>query len=182
MDVLLYVFSVEMVKSLVDQVLDEGFLTARPPQRASGEGLDPGQVGLRLRWPSVDDGLPRLLLETFEPLARRACMGASVGFEALARGLGSLPSDAEQRSRLSLAYLGAEPACLHGGVFSIDPFQVVRHRRYGSLFEPTLPEVPVAGSPVTEAVGSLRELTTQVSFEGEGNHRGLRVQVRWQTR
>jgi hypothetical protein len=181
-DVMLYSFNEATIKQQIDRVLDGGFPTVSPAPKPPYAANGPGQVGLRAGWPSADGDLPKLALDVLEYQALDGCTQASVTFEALARGLTFLPSDPDILRQRSLAYLGAEPACAHGGAFSFDPYQVVNHSHYGSFVAPSPYTVPVKGSPVTEAVALLRDITTQISFEGAGDHHSLHVQLRWQTR
>lgn len=181
-DVLLYAFNEATIHKQIDRVLDGGFPKITPAPKPPYAATGPAQAGARIGWPSDGGDLPKLALDVLEYQALDGCTSASVAFEALARGLTFLPTDADTLRQLSLAYLGTEPACAHGGAFTFDPFQVVQHAHYGSFVAPKPYAIPVKGSPVTEAVGLLRDLTTQVSFEGEGDHHGLHVQLLWQTR
>jgi hypothetical protein len=187
-DVLLYAFNEETIQKQIDRVLDDGFPKVSPKPTAPYEpkppyaATKPAQSALRLGWPSADGDLPKLALDFLEYQALTGCISASMSFEVLARGLTFLPTDPELLQQLTLAYLGAQPVCAHGGTFSIDPYGVVQHSLYGSAFAPTPYSVPLKGSPITDAIGSLRDLTTQISFEGEGDHRGLHVQLQWQNR
>jgi hypothetical protein len=181
-DVLLYAFNEETIQKQIDRVLDGGFPKVspepKPPYAASG----PAQSALRFGWTSADGDLPKLALDFLEYQALTGCTNASISFEALARGLTFLPTDPALLQQLTLAYLGAQPVCAHGGAFSFDPYGVVQHSLYGSAFAPAPYSVPLKGSPVTDAIGALRDLSTKASFEGAGDHRSLHVQLQWQNR
>ncbi len=100
-------------------------------------------------------------------------------YEVLWRGLGgggALTADALRE--FGVAYVGREPRSPHGGTFSIvDGFPT--HSVYGDSVRPIMPEVPVAGSPITDVISRLGALRMTLEAEGEGDSRGLHTTVDW---
>lgn len=95
-------------------------------------------------------------------------------YEELVLGLPGRIQDAEDVKNLGLVYLGLEPRSPHGGAFSmVDGW--ANHTVYGSVLAPRLSELPIKDSDLTRAIRNTARLGGSLDFEGEGNHKGLRV-------
>ncbi len=79
--------------------------------------------------------------------------------------------------KLGLLWLGHQPASVHGGTWSTDK-GLLSHSLYGSELSPTVPALPIQDSPVTQALQRLSLLDLELSFEGEGPHRGLHTRLK----
>ena len=82
--------------------------------------------------------------------------------------------------RKALAYLGYEPAVTQGGNFESAGNGRLTHSLYGTIAEPNLVTLPVAGSPLAKLIDGLASLGLQLGFEGEGATSGLHVTGAWQ--
>ena len=87
---------------------------------------------------------------------------------------GVLP-EGDSGKRKALAYLGYEPAVTQGGNFESAGNGRLTHSIYGTIAEPTLVTVPVAGSPLAKLIDGLASLGLHLGFEGEGATSGLHV-------
>ncbi|MBH23903.1 MAG: hypothetical protein CMH57_05485 [Myxococcales bacterium] len=163
------------LEAQMDVVLEQGGLDVE------GRGL---QVQSALVYsPNAAQGwLNRALLGVLEGEIMRNTETAATDVLALDLGLGGLPADEARRQALALTYLGRVPHSAHGGEFTREPGGMVQHSLYGSVVSPRLPELPVAGAPLTRAVQGLEHLKLGVSFDGEGDHLGLRVNIDWARR
>ena len=144
-------------------------------------GLSPSQGALSLR-PRPDGRLLTLLQSIVEgsqrgQLARSGRMIEHLGW------LGARPKTPEARRAQALAWAGVVPSGWAEGAWQIDEATgLADHAIYGAAVSPRWPAIPGGGGPYAEALAKLAWVFAGVSIEGEGDHRGLRVQVRWATR
>jgi len=95
--------------------------------------------------------------------------------ETLSRGLAGLPKDRTARRLAALGYLGFEPVSANGGDFVEKSVGRIEHTIYGSVTRPLYPDLPVPDAAVTRVIRSLDKLDMSLSFDGEGDARGLRA-------
>ncbi len=157
----------------IDRVLD-----GQATRRVETGDADAPQAALQVA-PRAGGYLGRVLLGLAEASLRRGLHAALRDTEALARGLGGLPTDPAARRAAALGYLGYEPMLAQGGEFAMDPRGFATHARYGSEIAPAYPPVPVPDAPLTRLVDALARVSAGLAFEGEGDTRGLRVWFEW---
>ena len=100
---------------------------------------------------------------------------AAYAYEDLARGLPGVITP-ENVATLGPVYLGFEPRAVHGGAFALQD-GLVTHPVYGTFVDAVFPKLPIEGSPLTAALQSTQGVGASLDFEGQGNHRGLRVRA-----
>ena len=168
------VFAVDRMtlEILIDQALDGG------PEPSEARV----QTAIRLAPRGAQSPLVKMSLGLMEKQIWRNHVLAGRSFEALARGLGSLPDEPGERRARALSYLGYEPAGAHGGTFTMGEDGLVSHSLYGTEIAPTPPALPVTDSPASALLTTLKDLGMGLSIEGEGNHRGLHAVMEWQRR
>ena len=81
-----------------------------------------------------------------------------------------------------MTWLGHDLVGVHGQRYAVGPDGLVSTDVYGTIPSPAIPDLPVPGSPLSAVMDDLRGLQFSVSFEGEGNHLGLRVRADWARR
>ncbi len=149
----------------IDRILDGAW--PAPAEGADSDTQTMVEARLGVGW------LSRALLIMAEDAIGAEYAISERAYEELVFGLPGAITTAEDARRLGVAYLGYEPHNAHGGTFSmVDGY--VRHPLYGTLAEPKMQLVPVAGSKLTKAVQNIKKIGGSLDFEGEGNHRGLR--------
>ncbi len=161
------------LEAQIDAVLD-----GRVPAKVDQEKppADAAQAILALRPGKADGWLAKTVLGLLERGALSATRSSFRAWESLAVGAGATPSP-----ELARAWLGYVPAVGHGGAFSMKE-GLVSHSLYGSEVAPKVPELPVEGSPVSAFVRKLDGLRMTLSFDGEGDHRGLKSTLHWRHR
>lgn len=161
----------------IDAALDDRGPTALDPKAKEG-----AQSVVTVATAGKESWLAKALLGALEAEARTALRGTFRDAEALLRGLpGTAPGSAEWE-KAALGYLGTVPRSPHGGTFTVGAEGLPTHSIYGSEAEPQFPEIPVAGSPLSELVQSIERLTFGIAFEGEGDFRGLHATASWTRR
>ncbi len=168
----IFVLSMERaaLERVIDGILDGTGPVALPADKATG--------GAQAQFATSPDtgGLAAATLLLLEDGAVRQWSKAHRAAELLQRAFGV--TTAEERRSLGLAYLGYDPVVLQGGDF--EPSRSgLKHSLYGSPTAPTLPEVPVAGSPVSRLLGALRSLSLDLGIEGSGADEALHVRGAW---
>ena len=106
---------------------------------------------------------------------RRAALDAEVFY----RATGVSGQDAAVQRQRAIALLGYEPAVAHGGGFRLNAKGELEHSVYGSALSPTILEVPQPDSPLSAFASAIKDLTMGLSFDGNGEHQGLRVNLDW---
>ena len=160
---------------LIDQVLDG--TQVRLPKEGEAK-TSPVQADFRVAT-GADDALKTLGYLVMEGEAVRQWQVAHRDAELFMRTFGVLPVG-DSGKRKALAYLGYEPAVTQGGNFESAGNGRLTHSIYGTIAEPTLVTVPVAGSPLAKLIDGLASLGLQLGFEGEGATSGLHVTGAWQ--
>ena len=163
----------DTLKDVVDQVKSGGGAGAAGKDRAAR------QVDLRARLdPAQRPWLGRVAAAYLEAFSRMGIDTAARDVEALARGLGGLPGDAEARTAAALGYLGYDPTGEDtGGRLEAGADGLVEHSLYGSGLHRRWPELPLPGGPLTKLIDATRAIAAGLSFEGEGRTRGLHVEL-----
>ncbi len=100
-------------------------------------------------------------------------------WEVLEQGRGRLPDSPADRRNLAMTWLGHEPVGVHHQVYNKQKDGLFGCAVYGTIPAPTLPSLPVANSPLTQLIDDIGGLQSSLSFEGEGNHLGLRARITW---
>jgi hypothetical protein len=158
-----------VLEQCIDQILDDRGPTSVDPDAPSPAAA---QTEVVIRpWPE-QSWLLKTGLGMLEQDARWGFDASLSYWEIMARGLGRAPTDAE-----ALAHLGRTLARPHGQPLAADADGKPTHPIYGSHMAPAWPKLPVAGSPVTAAVEALRLLRMDMSFEGQGEDRGIHARV-----
>jgi hypothetical protein len=158
-----------VMEQAIDMILDDrgpGLSDPASPSPAATQS----EIAVR-PWPEKS-WLLRTALGSLELDARRGFTRSLGYWEILARGLGHAPTDAE-----ALAHMGRSLAKPHGQPLTAGQDGDATHAIYGSLVKAMWPALPVAGSPVTAAVEAMRALRMDLSFEGEGEDRGIHARV-----
>ena len=172
-DVLLVSLHEPTLLARIDDVLQ-----GRAPRAVRDDQIE-GAVQTHVAFAPAASGpswLTRIGQAALESEVLRQRTGAFRDMEVLALGLREGIPGREK----ALAYLGYEPAVVQGGTFEVGTGGRLRHSIYGTEMEPLVPEIPVAGGAITTVIEKLAELRAAISFEGKGNHRGLRAQFSWQ--
>lgn len=123
--------------------------------------------------------LATTVLAMAETVIQREHARSARAHQELVQGLPGLTTSAQETQRLALIYLGLVPQSPHGGTFAYTNGWV-SHSLYGSVLVPQLPGMPIEDSDLTRAIRATQSVGGQLDFEGEGNHRGLRVRVQLQ--
>ena len=170
-DAILLSFDRGTLHQLIDQALAGKPVATRTGKQETGTE---GQAVLDFA-PQADGFLPRAILGMLEAGNIPANRAAARAYAVLSRGRPGEPiTDA-----MALAHLGMVPEHANGGTYRMGGQGIVTHSIYGSEFEPSWPELPVDGAPVTAFLKSLTRLRMSMGFEGEGISRGLHTTVRW---
>lgn len=150
----------------LDRILDKQW----PAPATAADSDTQAQLGIELG----DSWIATSALAMTDHFIQMEHARSARAYEELVYGLpGRIQSD-EDLKRLGIVYLGLEPRSPHGGVFSVlDGW--ANHTVYGSILAPRLSELPIKDSDLTRAIRKTSRLEGALDFEGEGNHKGLRV-------
>lgn len=164
----------------IDAVLAGEIPGSVPAGKAEDEATDAAQSSLEIRPASADGWLVRTLLGLTERGVVSANRLALMAADDLDRSGLIDPTDAAALSARAARWLGFEPMVAHGGTFVRDPDGAIGHSLVGTAVAPFWPAIPVKDSPITAFYQTIATLRATLSFEGEGNTRGLRSTVEWQ--
>ena len=163
--------NLQIIKEKIDEYKD-GF--------SQPAGTPEGQSLVQLSF-SPEGAIYRTMLGLFEEPIVRSTSSTLLAAEILAmshvEGSPQNPNNPPTiaSAQAGLAFLGYEVGSAHETALKIDDHYLVADELYGSLVNPSLAEVPLASSPVTQALSKIQKIDLSVSFEGEGNHHGLHV-------
>ncbi len=185
---------VEEPLSLLYAVVDDVFLVSldRPTLEAQIDAVRGGavpkiaetrtagpQAALAYRPARPDGYLNRTTLGMLEHAAFSRHFNAMTAYETLAVGLGETAVGQFVSEERALAYLGAVPSSPHGGRYSVGSDGLVGHTQYGAYSAPSVLEIPVEGSALTQAVQAVSALRMSAGFEGAGRDRALVTHLHW---
>jgi hypothetical protein len=169
------VFLLSLDRATLEAQID-AVLAGRTPKLAK-DAKETAQAIIGIRPGAESTWLRKTLLGLLERGMSYGNRAAYRGHEALARGLpGAAVTDED-----GLNWLGYVPLTAHGGTIEMKDgaaFNPV----YGSEDEPLIPKVPVADSPVSQALSLLDGLQLTLGFEGAGEHRALATTLKWKRR
>ncbi len=150
-DVLLISLRRDILNLRIDDVLE-----GRTP-KAGRLPSTPSQFALDFA-PLLGGWLRRAALASLDTTAVEAHERACIGFEVLARGVGTIPTDPVTKRELALRLLGYDPESPQGGPFTWHD-GVCEHAVYGNPVEPRAPNANDPSLPLhalLSDIGSLR--------------------------
>ncbi|MBN1962696.1 MAG: hypothetical protein JW841_17320 [Deltaproteobacteria bacterium] len=190
-DIFIAALEREVIEEQIDDILDElnaeeKIKKAQQKNKADNNAQTPNQpkegemqASVSIRPISPNGWLIKSLAGLLEKYNLRSNQDAYRTVEILMQSLKIDPTKQEDLRRLGLAYFGYEPRFASGGSFKLSVDGQLTHSIYGSNANPVLPDLPVKNAPVSFAFEDLEALKMSVSFEGEGNHRGLHTNILW---
>lgn len=157
-------FSLPTLKRLLDAEFDA------KPEAAQAVRASAGQLTIDLQ-PEQKSGLLTALTWLIEHEQRLSA--DKTRDEARTVLLGTQAPDAEQVTRLSMAYLGYLPSTPDGAAYRLGATGIEDPAR-GTPHAPTWPQQPVKGSPLSKLLPGLKAIRSTVAFDAEPNNPGLR--------